>query len=378
MTTRFPVGPETAGGRRPGLLLPAAACIFVFLGAPCRLRAGAGEGEAAAAATRAGSLEEIVQCLRPWVVSVTVEREEDERGIFSERRLQRLPDEARVYFQRPAGTTSGLLVGAEGLVLTSRYNVAGKLRSIRVRLPTGAAHPARLVARSTVDDLALLRLEPEAGASISFPGPLPWRESGGLRAGQIVLVVGRASEARELTVTRGIVSAVGRNGGRAFQTDAEINYGNIGGAVIDLEGRLLGVACFVGHTQGQWGINSGIGFAANAGTILKILPRLAAGEDIETPFFGVGPPEREESTGSGGGGALVGVVVRESAAAAAGIVPRDVIREFDGVAVADFDHLRRLIFARQVGEAVKLRVARGGEVLELEARIGKRQPEARP
>ena len=324
-------------------------------------------------ALKPATMKEILERAELWTVALQVEREKDvplprnalERMAAAQRRLSK---EARAYYKRPDGYVSGVLLDDQGDVVTSFYNIAGEIKSIRVTLPGGQTYPAKVVAKSPADDIALVRVEPTDGRlPLHFREPL-WADSSALRPGQITLVAGRSPDPGRLTVTRGILSAVGRNGGRAIQTDAELNYGNSGGPIFDLDGRIVAIAGFVGHTQVQWGFNSGIGFGTSASVIQEMLPRLKRGEDVEAfqpPFLGVqcdrGSPEK---------GAKVDKVTPGSAAERAGIQPNDVILEFNGTKLLNFDHLKRLIFSSKVNDAVKMKVRRGEGTLDLEASLG--------
>jgi S1-C subfamily serine protease len=349
-----------------------AACAVSSPAASARAAAPVAADSTPASASVDVSVDALIEQASRWVVALRVERTKDIAA--SPLLPRRISPEGKNLFQRPQACVSGILVSAEGNVLTSWYNVAGEVKSIRVTLPTGEEYPARLVARSEQDDAALVRIESSGGA-VPFSPPA-WaepRDSTGPRAGQIVLVLGRSPEPGRVTVTRGILSAVARNGGRAVQTDADINYGNSGGIILNLDGRIVGMAGFVGHTQPQWGLNSGVGFGVSAHTIVEMLPRLQAGENVvafQPGFLGV----QCDRDGVSSDGAKVVMVVPDSAAARAGLRPNDVILEVAGTAIFDFDHLRRLIFPRKPGEVVRLKARRGDETLELDATLGTISP----
>jgi serine protease Do len=350
---------------RRALELAAALAVTALAGkaAPAELPLG----------SRPSTVKEILERAEKWTVAIQVEREKDLP--LSSNALdilagspRRLSKEARAYYKRPSGYVSGVLVDDQGDVVTSLYNVAGELKSLKVTLPGGETYPAKVVAKSSADDIALLRIErPEPGAPLPFSEPL-WADSSKLRPGQITLATGRSPDPSHLTVTQGILSAVRRNGGRAIQTDAELNYGNSGGAILDLDGRIIAIAGFVGHTQLQWGFNSGVGFGTSGSVILEMLPYLKKGENVEAfhpPLLGV-QCERESLEKW----VTVDKVYAGSAAERAGIHPKDVLLELNGTPLLNFDHLRRLIFASKVNDSVKLKVRRGEDVLELEASLG--------
>ncbi len=349
----------------------------------------------AATSARPSSLGDLLEAAAAATVAVRVEREKD-GDLPAARVAQRLrPNEAKAYFQRPKDVVSGFVVDTSGLILTSLYNVAGKLKSITVILPDGTEHAAEIRGRSELDDVALLAIRSESNddeergetnspaeqrnAAVtveSAPMPrltaLPLAAAGKPRAGQFVYALGRSPDPRRLTVTRGIVSAMGRNGGRAFQTDAELNYGNVGGPLLNLSGEVVAIASFVGHHQPQWGINSGVGFGTTISTLLEILPRLKRGETISAPprtFLGIYWDQSDfRETG-----ALVRDVFPDSGAAKAGLRGGDRILKIDGIEIDNFDHLRRVIFFKKPGDSIHIELLRDGDALTTDAVLGARR-----
>lgn len=334
-------------------------------------------------ASSARSVEDLVLGVERWVVAIRVKRGKDVGVPRSEvvpilpRRL--LPPDAKDYYDRPADVVTGLLVDPRGEVLTSAYNVAGEIESIEVLLPGGSRAAAKLVAVDPVDDLALLRVEgadrtgerPDGGGGKESEraGP-PWR-SEPLRPGSIVFAVGRSPDPSRPTVTQGIVSASRRNGNRTIQIDAKLNYGNVGGPLVDLDGRIAGVTGFVGHTWPQWGLNSGIGFATRVATIRRVLPTLREGREVTpppVPFIGI----RAASTDLETPGVPVLQVVEGSTAARAGLEGGDVILEVDSRRVESFEQLRRLVHDLAIGAMVRIKVRRGEQTLDLESELGSR------
>lgn len=324
-------------------------------------------------ADRPASIQEILERASRWVIALRVERTKDiprpRRGAGIPESM--FPKEMQSYYERPEGWVTGVVVNEVGLVATSVYNVSGEIKSIEARVPTGETFPAEFVARSISDDIALLQLDlGESSVSLETP---EWADATRLRAGQIVLAVGRSPDPSSITVTRGILSAVTRNGGRAVQTDAEINYGNVGGPLLDLDGRVVAISGFVGHDRPQWGVNSGVGFGTTGTTLLAMLPDLEKGGEyvaFRFPFLGV----RGTMKFVGGKGAKIEEAVADGPAAKAGVRKDDLIVEFAGAPVENFEQLRRRIFEREVGEIVKLKVLRGKEIVECEVTLGEIQP----
>ncbi len=315
--------------------------------------------------------DQILQAASRWTVAIHVDREPERPNVPRRRgrSLFKTPRILQEYNSRPTGPVTGLLLDAAGHVLTTHYNLSGSPKSIEVTLPGGARRPAKFLASDGSDDLALLKIEsmPEG---LDVP-PIAWGKKDDLRVGRFVLVVGRAPDPERPTATLGIVSALGRNGGRAFQTDAELNYGNVGGPIVALDGSIVGLASFVGHTY-PWGLNSGIGFGTTAETIQSVLPRLRQGEDIAAPrraFLGVGPAEQAIMAGEG---VRLGDVSKDSPAEQGGLRVDDVVLSIEKEAVSDFVALRRAINRRQPGDEVEIEVLRGTEKILIKLRLGSR------
>ena len=355
---------HTARGRG----LAASLLVLPALLAVSDYSARAGSTERAPAGRTAPSLQQMLGEAGKWLVAIEIVRETGS-DIRPSRRARRRGREARAYFQRPEGLVSGVLLGSGGHVLTTRYNVAGKIESVKVTLYNGSSYKADLLATSDPDDLALLRIVRDDGDPELPDHPVRWGGGKRLRAGQILFALGRSPDAGRITVTRGIISAVSRNGGRAVQTDAKLNYGNVGGPLVDLDGRVVAIACHVGHNQPQWGINSGVGFGTTAATVQAILPRLKSGKDVrwdKMPLLGVKWNDEAFETR----GAEILLVVPDSGAAEAGLKAGDRILEIDGEPIASFAHLRRLIFLKMPQQKIRIKVQRGTEELEMEATLG--------
>ena len=326
----------------------------------------------AAAAVELKGLSDIAKGLAPWVVAIKVDRSKDIEIPRSRLPFNgRVSPESKSYFKRPAGVVTGLLVDRRGYILTSNYNLLGTIRSIVVRLPSGEERKARVVARDQLDDLALIQVEGAAkGLGKKAWRDPPWAEASPSAAGSFVFAIGRSASAGRLNLTEGIVSAVGRNSNRAMQTDAKLNYGNVGGPLVDLDGKVIGLSGFVGHTYHQWGLNSGVGFATTVETIRGVLPRLIEGKDFEPPprpFLGI----QSEPNSEDNDGAPVVEVVEKSSAASAGVKSKDVIVRFNGEDVPNFNRLRFLIFSCKVGDKVEFVVRRGAKEITLNGVLGK-------
>jgi len=341
-------------------------------------------GEKSVASKRApsekpGTLFELAKTVEPWVVAIRVDRKKDvvvprdELPFGGAGALQGAPGETKDYFKRPKGWATGILIDPAGFVVTTHYNVLGDIRSIHVKVAGGAERAAKIVARGPLDDIALLKIEgDEPVVSKKRWKSVPWSKKR-VRAGQFVFALGRSPDPGRMTITEGVVSALGRNGGRVMQVDAKLNYGNVGGPLVDLDGKIVGVSAFVGHTYPQWGFNSGIGFATTARTVEDILPKLKKGEDVsafDIPFLGV----QSEPVSPDVEGAPVLMVVPGYSAERAGVRKGDVIIEYNGKPLNNFGQLRYQIFSARIGDEVTFKIRRGEEVLELKGKLMRRSP----
>ncbi|HXX95425.1 MAG TPA: trypsin-like peptidase domain-containing protein, partial [Planctomycetota bacterium] len=169
------------------------------------------------------------------VVAIDVERETDPEGRGSRGAVSAHED----YYNRPKGPTSGVIYGADGFILTSYFNVSGGLKKdgIKVTLGDGRELVAELLGFDEDRDIALLKV-----AATGLP-VLPKADTPKLAQGLFVALVGRSPERDNPTINLGILSAMNRMERSAVQTDAEMNYGNCGGALVTLGGELVGVAC---------------------------------------------------------------------------------------------------------------------------------------
>ena len=216
---------------------------------------------------------------------------------------------------------------------------------------------------------------------------LPLGDSDELSVGDFVIAIGNPFNLGQ-TVTSGIVSALGRRGGFTqggyedfIQTDASINRGNSGGALVDLDGRLVGINTAIITPSGA---NAGIGFAVPANIVKVITAQLLEYGDVRRGFLGVnmGPVTEDVAEALGldkAEGVVVGEVVPDSGAEKAGIEPGDVIVSVDGEDVVDPIGLRTRIGLASIGKQVKIGIVRDGEPETLTATLGEMQREsARP
>lgn len=250
-----------------------------------------------------------------------------------------------------AAPVSGYDLG-DGWAITSLYGLAAPPAAVLLIDAAGQQHEATVVGRDLSRQLAVVKT---ANAAPACP-PLEGRAA---RVGETAIALGRPDQQSECRITVGLISAVGRFGGRAVQTDALISPSNYGGPLIGLDGVLLGVIAPL-SPPGQSGVNlydSGIGFAVPASQIDPRLEQLAGGDDIRPGWLGASFAKEDPLRAP----ARLHEVAPDGPAARAGLVAEDVITAVAGVRTPSLRALRSRLRAADAGQAVELAVERGGE-----------------
>jgi len=294
--------------------------------------------------------------------------EEDLRRFFDEQQGQADPRAVR-------GTGSGVIVDAEKGYIVTNHHVIADADVISVSLQDGREFTAKLLGSDASTDVALLEIEGDNLQELEFA------DVEDLRVGDYVVAVGNPFGLGQ-TVTQGIVSALGRSGLNNdnyedfIQTDAAINMGNSGGALVDLEGRLVGInTAIISGT----GTNAGIAFAVPVDMIASVVTHLERDGEVRRGQLGVqiqdltSAMETALQTGAGKG-ALVTSVMPGSAAEAAGIEASDVIVEIDGRKIESGRELRNVIGLMSLNQEVELLVYRDGQSQLVKAVVGGSQP----
>ncbi len=269
-----------------------------------------------------------------------------------------------VFKYRPGDApVTGTIVSENGHILTTYFNIRDGVDSISVTLSDGRVLPAKVKGFNATYDLALLQVESK-GFPVLAKAPL-----NRIRTGQMIIACGRAPDQKNLTLNPGIVSAPWRMSGRGIQIDSLLNYGNVGGPVVTRTGKLVGISCRVDTKYaGSTGQNSGIGFVVTWDKIDTVLPDLKKGKnvkEIRRPFLGI-----QANTESEVKGVEIQEVVPASSAEKAGIQAGDVIIEFDGKKVENFDMLRAAIVSKVPGDELSVVVRRGEKTLKLNVVLG--------
>lgn len=252
---------------------------------------------------------------------------------------------------------SGIIWDVHGHVVTN-YHVIAQATQIKVQLKNGKSGTATLVGADPDTDLAVLKI------SLGTLPIMPLGRSDNLRVGEPVLAIGNPLGLGQ-TVTQGIVSATGRGqlGVSTFenfiQTDAAINLGNSGGALVDAEGKLVGINSAIAGRQA--GIE-GIGFAIPVDLVRGVVDAILKNGRVMRGWIGVVPsdiaPEAIEASGLPEGSVLVRLVYRASPADAQGIVQGDVITQINGKPLRGAQDLLANIAKLKPGQPVRLRLWR--------------------
>jgi Do/DeqQ family serine protease len=324
-----------------------------------------------------GSFRQAAQKAAPAVVSINVQQKARSKA--------RRADPWFRFFEEPeddstgGGMGSGVIVSAEGYILTNHHVIEGA-EAIEVALNDGRTAMAKVIGTDSETDLALLKIDlPKLPTII-----LGQMET--LQVGDAVLAIGNPFGVGQ-TVTSGIVSALGRKqlGINTFenfiQTDAAINPGNSGGALVDANGLLMGINTAIYSRSGG---NMGIGFAVPVSTATQIMAALIKDGKVTRGWIGVEPRPltaeiaesfgiaKDKSTGTLPQGVLINGVLQNSPAAKAGIQPGDLILKVAGQVVADVPEMLTRVAALKPGEAASLSIQRSGKLMEVQVTPGTR------
>jgi S1-C subfamily serine protease len=248
------------------------------------------------------------------------------------------------------GRATGVVLTADGWILCARYALALEPTTILVTVPGRGTLTAVRAGEDTSRGLALLKIDADDLPVPTFVQPAE------VRVGQWALALGRTFADDLPTVHLGIVSAKGRQFGRALQIDAGTSPANYGGPVVDLRGRVLGIAVPLspsGRNAGVEWYDSGVGFAATIADIGPLLARMQQGQALQRGWLGV-----QFDPAWLGPGAKVAVVDPRGPAHAAGVQKGDVLVQIGGEAVRNAPHALTRISACLGGDRLSLVVRR--------------------
>ena len=274
--------------------------------------------------------------------------------------------------KQQASLGSGVIVSPDGYILTNNHVVEGA-DEIQVVLADGRKSPAKLVGTDPESDLAVIRIDAR-----SLP-VMVLGSSDSARVGDVVLAIGNPFGVGQ-TVTMGIISAVGRNNlhinqfENFIQTDAAINFGNSGGALIDTRGNLIGINSAI---YSQSGGSVGIGFAIPVSTAKSVMDAIIKNGQVVRGWIGIETqditPELADSFNlDRQNGAIIAGVVRGGPADRAGIKPGDILSAVQGQPVGDTSQMLTLISSLPPGQKAQLTVVRKNRQSVLDVVVGKR------
>lgn len=277
--------------------------------------------------------------------------------------------------QRPfRGLGSGVIIDAKEGYIVTNYHVIEKADEILITLKDGRQIEAKKIGSDADSDIALLQVDANDLTEIKIA------DSDKLRVGDFAVAIGSPFGLGQ-TVTSGIVSALGRSGLNIedyedfIQTDAAINSGNSGGALVNLRGELIGINTAI---LGPNGGNIGIGFAIPSNMMHNLVKQIIEFGEVHRGVLGVAgrsvnseiAKAMELETNQGG---FIEQVMPDSAAAEAGIKPGDVITKINGKSIKTFNELRGKISSIGADKQVKLTVVRNGKEQEFNVKLKQSQ-----
>jgi Do/DeqQ family serine protease len=282
------------------------------------------------------------------------------------------PQQQQPRSQIERGLGSGVIVSADGTILTNNHVVEGA-EKITVQMSDNKTFEAKVVGTDKPSDLAVIKIDAQ---NLPF---LTLGNSDSVRVGDIVLAIGNPLGIGQ-TVTAGIISAKGRRTGLSdgsfedfLQTDAPINRGNSGGALVNLNGELIGINSQI-LSGGANGGNIGIGFSIPSNMARSVMEQLLKDGKVHRGMLGVFIQNLTDDTAKAldlqiTSGVLVSDVTKGSAADKAGIQRRDVITAINGEKVDDTNVFRNKVAETLPGSSIKLTILRDGKEQEVTATL---------
>ena len=305
----------------------------------------------------------VAEAVTPSVVRIDVRAEDDPEAFGGGR----------------AGLGSGVIYSSDGYIITNHHVIDGASR-VDVRLSSGEVLEASVVGSDELNDIAVVEVEEEGLPAINLrPEDEP------VRVGETVVAIG-SPFGLDASVSAGIVSALDREiqlppeEGTVdvipgvVQTDAAINPGNSGGALVDAQGRLVGINTAI---LSRSGASQGVGFAVSATQAVRSADQLVEQGFVRQPLLGIAgndvdPQLADEFDLPASRGAVVQDVQDGTGAAEADVRVGDIIVEVDGEQLATMSELVAEVRGRSPGDIIELGIIRDGEELTLEVEIGER------
>jgi Do/DeqQ family serine protease len=274
--------------------------------------------------------------------------------------------------QQVIGSGSGVIISPDGYIITNNHVIQGA-RELEITLNNKESYKAEIVGVDESSDIALLKIDKE---DLSY---LPFGDSDNLRVGEWVLAVGNPFNLTS-TVTAGIVSAKARdinimnNNKRIesfIQTDAAVNPGNSGGALVDTRGNLVGINTAISSQTGSY---IGYSFAVPSNIARKVIEDILEFGNVQRAYLGINYEELNSEKASEFGvmtteGVLITRVLEQGAAQEAGLLQNDVIVKMDDVKISNFSDLQGFLGSKRPGDLVKATVLRNDESKVIPVRL---------
>ncbi|RCS28314.1 PDZ domain-containing protein [Polaribacter sp. WD7] len=262
------------------------------------------------------------------------------------------------------GTGSGVIISQDGYIVTNNHVIDGAT-NIEITLNNKQKYPAELIGSDKENDIALLKIE----ADVDLPYT-PFANSDNIKIGEWVLAVGNPYNLTS-TVTAGIVSAKGRDleGNSAIdsfiQTDAAVNPGNSGGALVNTRGELVGINTAISSRTGSF---IGYSFAVPSNIAKKIVDDLLEFGAVQEAILGISI----DASNNNIDGVKISALPDDSGAKKAGLKEGDIIKKVNDVKISKFSELRGQLTAKRPGESVNITVERDGDFITKTVTLGKK------
>lgn len=283
-------------------------------------------------------------------------------------------EQAKPRAERPSSSGSGVIMSPQGHILTNNHVIQGA-GAIEVALADGRQATAKVIGTDPDTDLAVLQIDLRDLPTITLG------HSEEANVGDVVLAIGNPFGVGQ-TVTMGIISALGRNSvgintyENFIQTDAAVNPGNSGGALVDANGNLLGINSAI---YSQNGGSLGIGFAIPVSTIKMVMEAIITDGQVVRGYLGISPEDITEEMAESFNikqtkGSIVAAVVRGGPADQAGVKPGDICIAIDGKAFSNSREMMNQIAQLKPNSKAKLTLVRQSNEMQLDIVVGKRPP----
>lgn len=266
--------------------------------------------------------------------------------------------------QQQVGTGSGVIISSDGYIITNNHVIDGATE-LEITLNNRKKYKAELIGADKNSDIALLKIN--ADEALEY---IPFGNSDNAKVGEWVLAVGNPYNLNS-TVTAGIISAKGRdlqgntNIDAFIQTDAAVNPGNSGGALVNTRGELVGINTAITSKTGSF---IGYSFAVPSNIAKKIIDDLLEFGNVQEALIGIESAINEE----GVNGVVIKAITEDGGAQKAGLQKGDIIKKINNVSISKFSELRGQLSAKRPGEKVVVTINRNGDELEKLVTLKKR------